>query len=98
MIELNVTIRNMNENGNIACSMRCDIVTYTQYIYMYNLKVLQLYSLYAITHALFFSLLFALSQFLCVDVYVTHTGRKSRNISCCIILSARGAVPGWFIQ
>lgn len=54
MIELNVTICNMNENGNIACSMRCDIVTYTQYIYMYNLKVLQLYSLYAITHALFF--------------------------------------------
>lgn len=97
MIELNVTIRNMNENGNIACSIRCDIVTYTQYIYMYSLKVLQLYSLYAITHALFFfSLLY--HNFLCVDVYVTHTGRKSRNISCCIILSARGAVPGWFIQ
>lgn len=97
MIELNVTIRNMNENGNIACSIRCDIVTYTQYIHMYSLKVLQLYSLYAITHALFFfSLLY--HNFLCVDVYVTHTGRKSRNISCCIILSARGAVPGWFIQ
>lgn len=72
MIELNVTIRNMNENGNIACSMRCDIVTYTQYIYMYNLKVLQLYSLYAITHALFSPSLCFITIFVCGCLRNTH--------------------------